>query len=381
MGLCNSIEFQSDMHLVIVGGGYGGSHLALQMIKANICKVTLIDPRDAMFHSIGALRATVDDDYMKNLFLPYESMIGDSFMRGYVENIDTKSKILILKDGRTVAYTHLVIAVGSRSNFPSNLSKDYPDVNIDEGKEIYTDYREEIMKSRRIVLVGGGAVGVELAGEIKTDYPDKSVTIVSSTNYLVSSRTKTKFQRNLLNVLRAKEISVILDERVSNLDELIVNQTKEGQIVITEKGSKVDADLIIPCTGTRVNNKFFQHEMARSINAQGALKVNSYLQVKGHEEVIWALGDVTDVKEEKLAYHAQRQAEVLAANFKADTTNSNRKQYKTGPFVIFVSVGRNDGVGQMFGVQVGSKIVKKVKGKDLLARKTWQVRGMTLPVT
>ena len=33
----------------------------------------------------------------------------------------------------------------------------------------------QLIASKRVVLVGGGAVGVELAGEIKTEFPDKEV--------------------------------------------------------------------------------------------------------------------------------------------------------------------------------------------------------------
>ena len=34
------------------------------------------------------------------------------------------------------------------------------------------------MKSKRVIVVGGGAVGVELVGEIKTDFPSKEVLTV-----------------------------------------------------------------------------------------------------------------------------------------------------------------------------------------------------------
>ena len=39
----------------------------------------------------------------------------------------------------------------------------------------------------RVVVIGGGAVGFELAGDIRDKYKDKSVTIVSSSEKLVFS--------------------------------------------------------------------------------------------------------------------------------------------------------------------------------------------------
>lgn len=51
----------ANKQIVIIGGGYGGSHLAYRLIKKNIGKVTLIEPKDGLFHNIGALRTVVDE--------------------------------------------------------------------------------------------------------------------------------------------------------------------------------------------------------------------------------------------------------------------------------------------------------------------------------
>ena len=39
--------------------------------------------------------------------------------------------------------------------------------------QLYEQYTDELKRAKSIVLVGGGAVGVEMAGEIATDYPDQ----------------------------------------------------------------------------------------------------------------------------------------------------------------------------------------------------------------
>ena len=60
MGNFSSVD-TSDKKIVIVGGGYGGSYLAYKLISNNVGTTTLIEPRDYTFHSIGALRAAVDE--------------------------------------------------------------------------------------------------------------------------------------------------------------------------------------------------------------------------------------------------------------------------------------------------------------------------------
>lgn len=73
-------------------------------------------------------------------------------------------------------FAYLVLATGARWLAPSNV----PDVRtaaIDQMKA----YRDRIAAAKDIVIVGGGATGVELAGEIAGAYPKssgKNVTLV-----------------------------------------------------------------------------------------------------------------------------------------------------------------------------------------------------------
>ena len=48
-----------------------------------------------------------------------------------------------------------------------------------------------------MVIVGGGAVGVELAGEIAVTFPDKQVTLVHSGDHLVTSEFGDKFTNQI----------------------------------------------------------------------------------------------------------------------------------------------------------------------------------------
>lgn len=48
----------NDVHVVVVGGGFGGI-TAAQHLKSQGLKFTLIDMRDAFHHNVAALRASV----------------------------------------------------------------------------------------------------------------------------------------------------------------------------------------------------------------------------------------------------------------------------------------------------------------------------------
>ena len=59
----------------------------------------------------------------------------------------------------------------------------------------------------------------------------------------------------------------------------------------------------------------------------GLIKVNEYLQVINYQN-IFAIGDVNDVEEEKMAYTAKLQAAFLAENFKLKFEQKKLKTYK-----------------------------------------------------
>ena len=62
----------------------------------------------------------------------------------------------------------MVIATGTRGPFPGKCRFDASSKQLIAA---YEEFTQEIQKAENIVIVGGGAVGVEMAGEIATDYP------------------------------------------------------------------------------------------------------------------------------------------------------------------------------------------------------------------
>ena len=72
-----------------------------------------------------------------------------------------------------VPYTELVIATGSGGPFPGKC--DSLECSSSKLAQLYKDFTCEVQKAEEIVIVGGGAVGVEMSGEIRDSFPDKKV--------------------------------------------------------------------------------------------------------------------------------------------------------------------------------------------------------------
>lgn len=376
MGSGGSAPIHDDVHVVIVGGGYGGITLALKL--RSICKYTLIDPKDCFFHNIGALRACVERNFADKIFVPYSSTFADSFVRGKVVNINKAGNSITLEDGKVISYTHLVLCTGTGSPFPGKVTSDHPNLSKSDGIELYTAINNEIVESETIICVGGGAVGVELSGEIKQDFPNKNVILLHSRDFLCSKRLKRNTQVNLQKCVLQKGINLMLNERASNLSELQMNKCVKGQVLKTESGKEIKVDLILPCTGVKFATEVFRSALGDSMTEHGQLKVDDFLLVEGTEN-IYAIGDITNIDEEKMAYLAMCHAELIAENLVHKQQKKDPKRYKTPQFLMIVPVGRNGGVGELFGHTVGNFVSKMFKAKSMFVARYWSLMEQKMP--
>ena len=84
-------------------------------------------------------------------------------------------------------------------------------------------------KSNKIVVIGGGPVGVELVGELATDYPDKKVTLMHNREQILDERLSRKFIKKIQDGLKALKVETILGERV-DMDDLNVSSHTSNPI-------------------------------------------------------------------------------------------------------------------------------------------------------
>jgi len=216
----------------------------------------------------------------------------------------------------------------------------------------------------------------ELAAEIKTAYKDKKVTVVHPRELLLNDDFPKKFRDQATVRLRALGVNVILNERVQFSASDIGNGDNKVTLV-TDKGTKIESDVQLIATGNHVNS-----ELAGTLNSQliepdtRLVKVRPTLQLdhEGYEH-IFALGDVNNVKETKMALRAGLQADVVAKNIIALASEKKLVEYKPGPPVMLLTLGKDGGVGllPMFGgILAGNWLVKLFKSKNLFVNKYWK---------
>ncbi|XP_023619369.1 apoptosis-inducing factor 2 isoform X2 [Myotis lucifugus] len=342
MGSQVSMEARG-VHVVIVGGGFGGITAAGQLQALNI-SFTLVDMKDSFHHNVAALRASVESGFAKKTFISYSKSFKNSFRQGVVVEIDLKNQTVLLEDGEALPFSHLILATGSTGFFPGKLNQ-------------VVSQQEAIQAYENMV---------------------KQVTLIHSQMALADKELLPCVRQEAKEILLQKGVQLLLSERVSNMAELPFNEYRECISVQTDKGTEVATNLVIVCNGIKINSFAYHRAFDSVLASNGALKVNEYLQVEGYSH-IYAIGDCADVKEPKMAYHAGLHANIAVANIVNSMKQRPFKAYKPGALTFLLAMGRNDGVGQISGFYVGRFMVRLAKSRDLFVSTSWKTMRQSPP--
>ncbi|XP_046884918.1 apoptosis-inducing factor 2 isoform X2 [Hypomesus transpacificus] len=361
------------VHVVVVGGGFGGV-AAAQQLKYKGIPFTLIDMRDAFHHNVAALRASVQSGFAPKTFIPYAETFGERFLQGSVVLVDPVSQIVVLDGGKEVKFSHLILCTGTDGPFPGHNTV----VSYQSAIQKYEDFVNEIQAAGSVLVIGGGSTGVEMAAEIKTEYPDKKVILIHSHIGMADKELLPSVREQAKEVLLEKGVELVLGQKVSNLAELELNVIKKDTVITTDKGLEITADLVISCTGSKINSSAYSSTLNGCLAENGALKVNKHLQVEGYENV-YAVGDCTNLKEPKTAYAAGLHAGVAVNNIAYRLAGKAQAAYHPGSVTMLLAMGHNDGVGQFNGMKLPRFLVAKAKSNNLLLWKSWREMGQTSP--
>ncbi len=169
-----------DHTVVVIGGGYGGSLVAKELDSE--ADVTLIDPREAFVNAAASLRALTRPGWAHNAFFPFATLLQQGrVIRDRAVSVDPKG--VTLASGERVEADYLVLATGSGYTYPA---KPHPaSTSIDEQLDDLRETYRELAGSGRVLILGAGPVGLELAGEIKEVWPDKYVVILDRSDQLL----------------------------------------------------------------------------------------------------------------------------------------------------------------------------------------------------
>lgn len=385
---------QSD--IVIVGGGAGGLELACKLgRKLGPDKVTLVDSRlyhvwKPSLHEVAAGTLDIHQEGLSYQMLAHDR--GFAFVYGAMTALDATRKTLTIapvsapSDGeevlpeRTLGYRSLVIAVGSTSNYfgVPGARENTISLNATEDAERFrlrllrllaqAEQRKEEGGAEGgldIVIIGGGATGVELAAELRE----------ASGAYAAYGFRRLQVSRDVRITLLegAPRILAPLPERVSAaatrlLDQRAIRVVTDCRVARIERkqvsdnqGNVYPADLCVWAAGIRAPE--FLGSLGLPVAKGGQVEVDAHLRVQGVADV-YALGDCaacTDGNGKPVPPRAQaahQQADYLVDTF---LRLSKGLAPQEAPYVYrdygsLVSIGRETTVGSLMGSLRGASL-------------------------
>jgi NADH dehydrogenase FAD-containing subunit len=176
-------------NVVIVGGSFAGYFTAkfLSETLPTGYRVVLVEKNSHFNYVFAFPRFSVVGGYENLAFTPYGGLAKGvpngvfEFVQGKVESVD--GSVVSLEGGKELEYAYLVVATGTSSALPSKVAATESLHAQGELKVM----QSQIEKAARIAVVGGGAVGIEVASDIKDVYPEKNVVLLHSRDRLLPS--------------------------------------------------------------------------------------------------------------------------------------------------------------------------------------------------
>jgi apoptosis-inducing factor 2 len=350
--------------VVVVGGGYGGALVAKELDAE--ADVTLIDPREGFVNAAASLRALTQPDWAPNAFFSFDTLLESGrVIRGRA--VSVASKGVTPDSGDRVEADYLVLATGSSYPYPAKPNP--ASTSIAEQLEDLRHTHKELVGANRVLILGAGPVGLELAGEIKEVWPDKCVTIVDRADQVLPG-----FLPEVRDALRRQldELGIELRLGTGLTAEPPVAPGLTGRFAVTtEKGDEIAADIWFRAFGVRISTDYLADgRLLPSAGGQAAVPVTERLNVQGYEHV-YAIGDIAALTDPKMASYAMVHAEVVVTNIRAQLAGARPATVHTSTPErrILLPLGKHAGVGQLptpDGVAAATvETVNQRKGADL----------------
>jgi len=336
--------------VVIIGGGFTGTHCTKNLEKNKNFQVTLIDNKNYFEYTPSVLRTILEPDHVNDIQKKHSSYLENTKIIN--DEVKELSKTFaITKKGKKIEFDYAIISSGSGYASPI---KEEGLIPAARAKELVM-YHNQLEEAKKVLIIGGGLVGVELAAEICTHYDDKDITIVHSHSELME-RNNPKTRRYAEKFLNKHNVKMIFNERVKGAE----GPCGKRKRFITNKGNKITADFSFITVGIVPHYEFMEKNFEKLLNKRNHVIVNEHLQLNDFPN-IFVGGDITGIAEEKTAQTAEKHAEIIFHNLKNLESAKPLIKYKSKKRTMVISLGKYDGIVEKGNLVITGKAAALLK--------------------
>ncbi|HEU4907664.1 MAG TPA: NAD(P)/FAD-dependent oxidoreductase [Propionibacteriaceae bacterium] len=382
----NSSTADNSGPIVVAGAGYAGLHVALRLTAKlrnhTTTELILVDRHD--YHQVltelprvaGGTRAA---DAVR---IPLQDVLAKRvrFIQTEINGFDLAGRQLLTGAG-SIDWRRLVLALGSRPNdfaIPGLAERALTLYSSTDAERVWAAVSTALRaaaaatdpdRQRRlgtVVVGGGGATGVELAGELAEMLPE-----VAKRHGLAPDRPAVWLVEAGPTILAGSSPQLI-DKAAGILSDLGVHVLTNAVIAAaTEEGFRlkdghlVEGGVFVWAGGVKAPEVVADSGLPTGHN--GRVKVDQYLRVLDHPE-IYVAGDLASVVDPRsghvlppLAQVALEEGETVARNLDAELKDRPLEEFTFHDKGFVVSVGIRRGVADIAGITSGGQLAHLLK--------------------
>jgi len=326
--------------VVVIGGGpsglvsavtakksYGGISVALikkEPVSVVPCGIpymfgTLEKPEDNIMSTAGA------------------ESLGVEVIVDEVLDANRETRTLKLKGGEEIQFDKLILATGSLPVVPRSIyGTDLGNVfTVKKDLEYLKVVMAAIDKAEKVVIIGGGFIGVEIGDEIRKK--GKDVTIIEALDHCLGLAFDPEFTSAAEEELKKRGLHILTSQMVKGL-------AGEGGVVKAVElasGEKIPADVVILSIGARPNTQIAE-KLGLRMGIAGGVWTDEYMRTS--EEGIFAVGDCAEHRD----FFTRKPSRVMlasTASFEARIAGSNLYELRL--------IKENKGTIGIFSTRIG----------------------------
>ncbi|KAG0650373.1 Oxidoreductase ptaL [Hyphodiscus hymeniophilus] len=356
----NSIHEPPAMkNILILGASYAGIGAAHRILKqsskpgAPPVKVTLVSPNTHFYWNIALPRAVIpglmpDEKIFQPIAAGFKQYPASKFefIVASAKSLNFEAKQVHLEtlgsaEAKVLDYDLLILATGSHTKGGTpfkTLS------STETTKDELHKLQAQVKKAHTIVLAGAGATGVEIAGELGSEYGTQKQIILISSGATILEAAIPSVQKTAAQILQNLKVTTKLKTKVMSS-----TATSDGRHVLElSGGDKLTADIFIYTSGVTPNSSYIPEKY---LNNNGFVIVDNFLKVKG-EDNVWAIGDISD-RETAQFLNAGNQATYASKSIDLFLNNkATTAPYKDGVRGMGVLVGKKAGTGHLGSIKL-----------------------------
>lgn len=244
----------------------------------------------------------------------------DLFANTKVEKVDIYTQ-QVTANGQVYPYGKLVFATGAKAFVPPMNGDGVGDVLTLNSLQEYQAAETQISRAKRVLIIGGGLIGVEIAMDLATC--GKNVTVIEPNTRLLANLIPEFIALPIERQLKQQGIQLGLETSV-----VAVERSESGLTATLRCGRTVETDIVISAAGLCANTQLAKEA---AIRVNKGIVVDSRLQTSTRN--VFALGDCAEIQDRMMPY---LQPIVLGANVLAKQLLGQDAQLVLPPMMVKV---------------------------------------------